>query len=304
MARDGSVRGTLAASVTPLTSDGDSVDVDGIATLIDFYATSGLDGLLVLGTTGEGVLLAPDERRMAAERFLQSAGDRLAIVVHCGAQSTRDTVALAEHAAAHAAAGVAVIPPPYYALDPDSILRHLSAAAHACDPVPFYVYEFAARSGYSIPVSVVEHLRATASNLAGLKVSDDAFVLVEPYLIDGLDVFIGSEALIHRGLERGAAGAVSGLAAALPELTISAVRSGDAAASARAGRVRAAIQKLPFQAALKAILGRRGVGITGAVRAPLRSLSEAEWRELERMMSDADGEIAPFIAAGSNSGLS
>ncbi|HBV94000.1 MAG TPA: hypothetical protein DEG26_04750, partial [Chloroflexi bacterium] len=102
-----------------------------MAPLVDFYVRSGLDGLLVLGTTGEGILLDPAERRMVAEAFLAAARDRLAIAVHCGAQSTRDTVALAAHAAAHGAAAVAVIPPPYFALDDASLLRHLTEAARA-----------------------------------------------------------------------------------------------------------------------------------------------------------------------------
>jgi dihydrodipicolinate synthase/N-acetylneuraminate lyase len=56
-----------------------------VAPLVDFYVRSGLDGLLVLGTTGEGILLDPAERRMVAEAFLAAARDRLAIAVHCGA---------------------------------------------------------------------------------------------------------------------------------------------------------------------------------------------------------------------------
>ena len=160
------LHGTLAAAVTPLTVDGDGVDETAVAPLVDFYARSGLDGLLVLGTTGEGILLDPGERRVVAERFLQAARDRLAIAVHCGAQSTRDPVALAGHAAAHGAAAVAVIPPPYFAIDDASLLRHLTEAARAAAPVPFYVYEFAARSGYAVPIPVLRRLRETVPNLA------------------------------------------------------------------------------------------------------------------------------------------
>src|SRR5579872_2420317 len=196
-----SIRGTLAAAVTPLTGEGGSIDVDGIAAVVDFYARSGLDGVLALGTTGEGILLSLDERRAAADEFVTSAHHRLAVVVHCGAQTTHETVVLADHAAHLEAAGVAVIPPPYFALDADSIWRHLDAAAHACAPVPFYIYEFAARSGYAVPLEVVERLRSSAPNLAGLKVSDSPFDRVKPYLLPGLDVFIGAEGLICEGME-------------------------------------------------------------------------------------------------------
>jgi dihydrodipicolinate synthase/N-acetylneuraminate lyase len=289
------VRGVLAASVTPLTGEDGSIDGDGIARVVDFYARAGLDGLLALGTTGEGVLFSLDERRFAADEFVTSAHHRLEVVVHCGAQTTHDTIALAEHAASHGAAGVAVIPPPYFALDAEAIWRHLDAAARACAPVPFYVYEFAPRSGYAVPIEVVERLRSTASNLAGLKVSDSPFELVQPYLLPGLDVFIGAEGLIAQGMASGAAGAVSGLAAALPELTIDAVVSRTAEASARAARVRAVIEPFPFHSALKFILQTRGVPIEDAVRRPLRTLDDEQRHALQGLLEDPAGEIATLL---------
>lgn len=292
------LRGTLAASVTPLREGGTSVDIDAIGDLVDFYVRAGLDGLLALGTTGEGILLAAEERRETAERFLSTAAHRIPIIVHCGAQTTRDTSALAEHAARNGAAGVAVIPPPYFALDADALWRHLDAAASACAPTPFYVYEFAARSGYPVPIAVVERLRTTAANLAGLKVSDAPFERVEPYLLPGLDVFIGAEGLIHQGLAQGAAGAVSGLAAALPELTIAAVTSTSPEASARAARARTAIEHVPFLSALKFILRRRGVGIDDVVRPPLPTLNASQRQTLHALIDDAHGEIAAVLNAG------
>ncbi len=291
------VHGTLAASVTPLTGVDGSIDGDGIGAVVDFYARAGLDGVLALGTTGEGVLFSLDERRFAADEFVTSAHHRLAVFVHCGAQTTHDTVALAEHAASHGAAGVAVIPPPYFALDAEAIWRHLDAAAHACAPLPFYVYEFAPRSGYAVPIDVVERLRTTAPNLAGLKVSNSPFEKVEPYLLPGLDVFIGAEGLIAQGMASGAAGSVSGLAAALPELTIDAVESRTAEASARAARVRSLIDPFPFQSALKFILQRRGVAIEDAVRQPLLTLNDEQRLALRTLIDDPDGEFARFVAA-------
>src|ERR1022692_307033 len=289
------VHGTLAASVTPLTGVDGSIDGDGIGAVVDFYARAGLDGILALGTTGEGVLFSVDERRFAADEFVTSAHHRLAVFVHCGAQTTHDTVALAEHAASHGAAGVAVIPPPYFTLDAEAIWRHLDAAAHACAPLPFYVYEFAARSGYAVPIDVVERLRSTAPNLAGLKVSDSPFESVQPYLLPGLDVFVGAEGLIAQGMASGAAGAVSGLAAAFPELTIDAVVSRTAEASARAARVRSLIEPFPFQSALKFILQRRGVAIEDAGRPPLRTINDDQRNALQTLLDDPSGEIAALL---------
>ena len=148
----------------------------------------------------------------ATELFLDGP---LEVIVHCGAQTTLATVELAAHAAERQAAGVAVIAPPYFQLDDRALLAHFEAAAHACEPLPFYVYEFARASGYAVPPAVIERLRERAPNLVGMKVSDAPWDAFRPYLLEGLDVFVGPEALIAQGLERGAVGAVSALASAL-----------------------------------------------------------------------------------------
>jgi dihydrodipicolinate synthase/N-acetylneuraminate lyase len=269
--------GALAASVTPLRDGGAAIDEDGIGPVVDFLATGGLDGLLALGTNGEGILLSLDERRQVAELYVEAAGGRLQVAVHCGAQSTADTVALAEHAAGAGADAVAVIAPPYFKLDDESLLDHFTAAARACAPVPFYVYEFAITSGYAVPPDVVRRLRDQAPNLAGLKVSDRTWEELAGYLIEGLDIFVGFEGLIAPARARGAVGAVSALASAFPEIVAAAVRGEDV----DPGSLRAQVDRYPRHAALKHVLVRRGVPIGEDVRAPLRGLTAAERAALD-----------------------
>jgi dihydrodipicolinate synthase/N-acetylneuraminate lyase len=270
------LRGTLAAAVTPLQAGGASLDEDAFGPYADFLVDGGLDGILALGTTGEGILLAPDERRRVVELYVAASQGRLLVAAHCGAQSTRDTVALAAHATEAGADAVAVIGPPYFQLDDRALLEHFAAAAEACAPLPFYVYEFERASGYAVPLPVLFELRERASNLAGLKVSDAPFDRFRPYLVDGLDVFVGPEVLISQGLEAGAVGAVSALASAFPEHVAAAVRDPRPAASVELGELRASIEQLPRHAALKAVLALKGVPIREDVRPPLRQLLENE----------------------------
>jgi len=275
------LRGALAAAVTPLAGGGELLDEDAFDPLVAFLESGGLDGLLALGTTGEGILLSAAERRRAAELFLAARPDEFAIAVHCGAQTTRETVELAAHAADLGADAVAVIGPPYFALDDRALLEHFEAAAQACEPVPFYVYEFAARSGYAVPVGVLRRLRDSAPNFAGLKVSDRPWDRFEPYLVEGLDVFVGPESLIQLGLAAGAVGVVSGLATAFPGEVAAAVRGvpGPDLAAVRDG-----LEQFPFHAAAKHVLQRRGVPIREDVRAPLRELTEDERQALDQWL--------------------
>ena len=207
----------------------------------------------------------------AAQLFVEAAGGRLLVAVHCGAQSTWDTVELVAHAADLGADGVAVMAPPYFTLDAEELLAHFAAAARACAPTSFYVYEFAARSGYPVSLSVLERLRDAAPNFRGLKVSDTPWDSFARYLVEGLDVFVGPEALLAEGLAAGAAGAVSALAST----------------------VRAALERFPFQAAAKVVLAARGVPIGPDVRRPLRTLTVEERTELEAWLESSSPVAVP-----------
>lgn len=276
------LRGALAASVTPLRAAGGELDEGAFPPLLDFFVAAGLDGILALGTAGEGILLSEQERRLAADLFLQAADDRLQVAVQCGAQTTAETVVLAAHAAEVGADAVVVIGPPYFPLDERAQFSHFLAAASACAPLPFYVYEFAATTGYAVAPSVLERLRGAAPNLAGLKVSDTPWAGFERYLLPGLDVFAGPEALIHEAREAGAVGAVSALASAFPAEVAAVVREPSKEGAARLGELRAFVERFPRQAALKRLLGRQGVPVREDVRAPLRGLTAEERDELDR----------------------
>src|SRR5215204_6377094 len=203
--------GSLAAVVTPLSEGGAALDEDAVEPYVDFLARPGrLDGILALGTTGEGILLSVDERKRVAERFIDAGRGRLQVAIHAGAQTTADTVELAAHAADRGADAVAVIGPPYFAYDEEALYRHFAAAA---------------------------------------------------------------EALVDAGVERGAAGSVSGLAAAFPE-------GGDPSK-------RVFLERFPFQAALKTVIALRGVPIQEVVRPPLRGLTPEERAEVEQWLESS-----------------
>jgi dihydrodipicolinate synthase/N-acetylneuraminate lyase len=128
---------------------------------------------------------------------------------------------------------------------------------------------------------VLERLRDDASNVVGLKVSDTPFDAFEQYLLPGFDIFVGPEALIAAGMARGAIGAVSALASALPGEIAAVVRKPSDEGAARLGELRSFVERFPRQAALKRLLALQGVPVREDVRAPLRSLTADERDELD-----------------------
>jgi len=163
------------------------------------------------------------------------------------------------------------------------------AAAEACAPLPFYVYEFAATAGYAFDPSMLARLREEAENVTGMKVSDMPWTAFERYFLDGFDVFVGPESLIHLGREAGAVGAVSALASAFPADVAAVVREPTEAGAARLAELRQKVESFPRQAALKRVVGRRGIPVGPHVRPPLRDLDDAEQAALEAWLEEELG---------------
>ena len=275
------LRGALAACVTPLRSAGPSSTRTRSSRSSTSSWRPGSTGSSPSGPRGrESCSLRSSG---AAPRTSSSrppiAGSRSRC--SAGRRRPRRRSLSPSHAAEVGADAVVVIGPPYFPLDEKAQYAHFLAAATACAPLPFYVYEFATTSGYAVAPAVLERLREDASNLTGLKVSDTPWDAFSRYLLPGLDIFVGPEALIHQGLENGAIGAVSALAAAFPERVAEVVRhpTADGAASSRSFARSSSASRARRRSSDCSEL--RGVPVREDVRAPLRSLTPEERDELD-----------------------
>jgi dihydrodipicolinate synthase/N-acetylneuraminate lyase len=276
--------------LTPLGDGGERLDEAAFRPMIDFLLGRGADGVFIFGTTGEGINLDLHERRRALRLTKEALDGRGDLLVHCGAQNTRDTVTLAAGAAAEGVDGVVVIPPPYYPLTDRELAEHLVAAASACAPTAFYIYALSDRSGYPVPVQVVERVRERSTNLAGLKVSETPFDRVRPYLALGLSIFVGNEPLIAQAVAAAEiSGSVSAVASAFPEAIRGLLDDPTPERAAAVGELRAAISREPLIPTAKALLRSRGVPINPDVRAPLLPLSPEQAEAARRR---ANGLVA------------
>lgn len=285
-------RAVYPAMLTPLTAGGESLDDGVLGEEVDFLLAHGADGVFVAGSTGEGVNLEDDERRRllrASKRALRGRGK---LLCHVGAQTTRRTVELARDAHGLGVDGVAVIPPPYYPLSDTELAEHLVAAAQACAPTPFFIYCFASRSGYPVPVAVVERVRDRTSNLAGLKVSDAPWSAIEGYFDLGVPVLVGNEPLIAEAASKPAfAGSVSAVAGAFPEAIRALVDDPTPGRAAAVGRLRAALTETASLPAMgKRVLASRGVPIRPDVRLPARTATEEEAERALARIAEPLGE--------------
>jgi N-acetylneuraminate lyase len=132
--------GAYSALVTPYTS-GNRINVDMIERLVEYQLDNGLRGFFVGGSTGEGMLLSIEERKVLLEAVLRANRGRGKVIAHVGHVSTDEAAALAHHAAGAGADWVSSTAPVYFAQTFEGALYHYRRIAEASD-LPFMVYAF------------------------------------------------------------------------------------------------------------------------------------------------------------------
>src|ERR1041385_6099342 len=164
------LRGVFAPIPTPFGRN-EQLDEPRLKSACARWAASPLNGIVVLGSTGEAVLLDEDEsdRAVAVARDARAAGRPF--IVGTGRESTTATIHATRRAAALGADAVLVRTPGFYKsqMNTDVFVRHYTAVAEA-SPVPVLLYNFTAVTGVNIPADAVARLSEHA-DVIGIKES-------------------------------------------------------------------------------------------------------------------------------------
>src|ERR1700747_3379327 len=115
------LNGLLAALVTPLSADGESVDESAQRKLVEHTVASGVHGLVPCGSTGEFASMTNAERRQVVEIVVNQVAGRVPVLAHTARMTTREAVSLSRHAEQVGAAGVMVVAPYYEPLTVEEI---------------------------------------------------------------------------------------------------------------------------------------------------------------------------------------
>ncbi len=135
--------------------------------MLPWFKTQGVDGVVVLGTTGEYASFSIAERKKIAETALKHRGS-LAMIVQAGATNFPDTIDLIAHAAANGADGVLVIPPFYYKKPPVEGLTKYYSLIFETTKLPVYLYHIPGTSAVPVTNELLHNLEHYP-NLAGIK---------------------------------------------------------------------------------------------------------------------------------------
>ena len=164
------ITGLIDAPFTPMYPNGD-VNYSVIPAYAAMLAKNGLKGVFINGSSGEGYMLTPEERIKLAEAWIAAVPAGFKVIVHVGSCCLRESVRLAEHAAAAGAWGIGAMAPPFPKIGRvEELVKYCETIAAAAPELPFYYYHIPAFNGAFLPmIDMLKAVDGRIPNFAGIK---------------------------------------------------------------------------------------------------------------------------------------
>ncbi len=210
--------GVIPAMLTPLTKE-KKIDFEATEKLVDFLLTKGVNGLFILGTFGEGLLLSVEEGQKFIRKVTGYVNKRVPVIVfssHMEVEKTKELIKIAQDSRADAAA---LVPPFYYNLSNKAIEEYFQKIFREFSNFSFFIYNIPQLTINEVNLSTLQNLAETCPNLVGLKNSKPSLIDFQKLLAlqDRISLFMGEDSLDYPALLLGAKGIVSGPSGVFPE---------------------------------------------------------------------------------------
>lgn len=287
-----SLRGVFPPIPTPFDGEGE-VHYQGLVKNLERWNQYDLAGYVVLGSNGEGVLLAEKEKVRVLETARQYIPSDKLLIAGTGCESTRQTLALTRKAAKAGADAALVVTPHYYSakMTSDSLVQHYCAVADA-SPIPILIYNVPKFTNVNMDAAAVARA-AQHPNIVGVKdTSGNVTQLADTVRLagPGFQVLAGSASFFFPGLAVGAVGGILALANIAPDQALELYRLFKTGVWDRAAELQRRI--LPINAAVTARFGIAGLKAAldmlgyygGPVRSPLLNLTDGEGQTLRQIL--------------------
>lgn len=207
-------RGVWPALITPISSDG-LPDLTALEELTELLISQNLDGLYILGSTGQGILLTESQRITITEVVAAVVQKRIPIMVHVGSMTTAESVRLARHAEAHEVDAISSVGPIYYSDSNGSAqmaLHHYRSIAESTG-LPFFPYQLG-QSTFSEGIPLFVEKLLEIPNVGGMKLTTNNLLEISTFYFnarDTLRLFSGADELMCHAALCGASGAIGSM---------------------------------------------------------------------------------------------
>jgi 4-hydroxy-2-oxoglutarate aldolase len=293
--------GIFPALATPFDAEG-ALAPDGLRENIERYNRTGLSGYLVVGSTGESVLLSRREIEQAFAAVREAAAPGRVLIAGTGAESTAETISRTQAAAKLGFHFALVMTPQFFKpqLKPDTLVAHYRRVADA-SPIPVLLYSVPQFTGVALEAEVVGRL-AEHPNVAGMKDSSGNVERLGAILASvppGFQLLTGAANSLYPAMALGVRGGILALADFLPELCLELYQAAAANDVPKARELQQRI--LPASKKIVSGMGIAGVKYAmerrgyygGPVRLPLLPLGDAQKQEVESLVA----AVSPAAAA-------
>ena len=272
--------GMATAIVTPMHTDG-SIDYEALGRFVEFQIGSGINGLVVMGTTGENATIEPEDQKKVIAYTVEKVAGRVPVIAGTGTNNTEHVLHNTRNACQVGADAVLVVTPYYNKATQNGLITHFTAVADE-STLPVILYNVPGRTGCNLLPKTVAKL-SEHPNIAAIKEATGSLAqMIEIMHLcgDKIDVYSGEDGLTVPMMAMGAKGTISVLSNVAPRQSVAmtdACLRGDYAAAAKMqcdllpliNALFSEVNPIPAKAATAAM----GFG-AGALRLPLTSMEE------------------------------
>lgn len=272
--------GMATAIVTPMHTDG-SIDYEALGRFVEFQIGSGINGLVVMGTTGENATIEPEDQKKVIAYTVEKVAGRVPVIAGTGTNNTEHVLRNTRNACQVGADAILVVTPYYNKATQNGLVTHFTAVADE-STLPVILYNVPGRTGCNLLPKTVAKL-SEHPNIAAIKEATGSLAqMIEIMHLcgDKIDVYSGEDGLTVPMMAMGAKGTISVLSNVAPRQSVAmtdACLRGDYAAAAKMqcdllpliNALFSEVNPIPAKAATAAM----GFG-ADALRLPLTSMEE------------------------------
>ena len=272
--------GMATAIVTPMHTDG-SIDYEALSRFVELQMGSGINGLVVMGTTGENATIEPEDQKKVIAYTVEKVAGRVPVIAGTGTNNTEHVLHNTRNACQVGADAILVVTPYYNKATQNGLITHFTAVADE-STLPVILYNVPGRTGCNLLPKTVAKL-SEHPNIAAIKEATGSLAqMIEIMHLcgDKIDVYSGEDGLTVPMMAMGAKGTISVLSNVAPRQSVAmtdACLRGDYAAAAKMqcdllpliNALFSEVNPIPAKAATAAM----GFG-ADALRLPLTSMEE------------------------------
>ena len=273
-------------------------DYEGNKKVIDFLVKGGVDGILVLGSSGEFTGLTRQEKYDFFKFYAEYTAGRVELYAGTSCPAFEDTAQLSADVIGLGYKGAMVIGPNYYALDQDKIFLFYDTLAKRMNGGKLYIYNFPARSGHSMTPATLKKLLDNNTNIAGLKdsVPDPNHTNLLCLAAEGhpFEMYSGFDDQFLYNLTSGGNGCIGALSNLVPELWSDLVKATREQNFTRTMELSKLIHRMMplydmdcnFSYLFKKLMIHRGLEIEPTSIFPYSQIDEAVYKKAEALMDE------------------